>query len=394
MKTIYLLTNSPGEVSTFARPMVRTLHQRHPDWNLQVCLVPCPYATGAEASVISSWPESPSVWTPWQTTKAWFQAQGRGKEGAVVFLGGDPWHALALKRRFGLPAVAYFFEPNSWEGTRWLGGFDASVVGYERPAGLNDKPERRSIPDLRVDAVQERLQQGEPDGYEGLTLALFPGSRWLHLKAVLGPFLHMFDEVSQRVPGVRLLIAASPFITREKLADAAAKPFNLALARTTAELRGDALVTERGTEAQVVWGDPYKVMVECDMAVSLPGTNTAELAIAGKPTLIPLTSRVPVGGAGILGLLDRVPGFSKLKRRLRERKKERLSLIALPNQLAGRVVMPEFMISDDMHELIDLVAEILPDEERRSAIGHEAQDVMGPPGGAEQLARIIEELVR
>ena len=69
--TLYLVSNSPGEVSTFVKPVVSALRRQHPDWELQICLVPCPYATGAEANVISEWPERPKVWTPWETTKAW-----------------------------------------------------------------------------------------------------------------------------------------------------------------------------------------------------------------------------------------------------------------------------------------------------------------------------------
>ena len=196
-----------------------------------------------------------------------------------------------------------------------------------------------------------------------------------------------------RIPELRILLAASPFVSPEKLADAAAKPLRLGLNFTTATLSDKLLTTQNGTDIEVVWGNPYHVMAHCDMAVSLPGTNTAELAIAGKPTILPLTSRVPVGGGGLLGILDRLPGFDGLKRRLRERKKKRLSLIALPNQLAGRMIMPEMMIRDDLTDLSAAVVELLEDPERRRRIGQEARDVMGPAGGAEQIAGMIEELL-
>ena len=67
--TLYLISNSPGEVSTFVKPVVSELRRKHPDWELQICLVPCPYATGVEARVIAEWPEAPQVWTPWQSAR-------------------------------------------------------------------------------------------------------------------------------------------------------------------------------------------------------------------------------------------------------------------------------------------------------------------------------------
>ena len=85
MTTIHLVSNSPGEVTTFARPVATALREKHPDWNLQLCLVPCPYATGAEARIICEWPEKVEVWTPWDTTKAWLRGEGKGKEGAAAW---------------------------------------------------------------------------------------------------------------------------------------------------------------------------------------------------------------------------------------------------------------------------------------------------------------------
>ena len=386
--TLYLISNSPGEVSTFVKPVVSELRRRHPDWDLQICLVPCPYATGAEARVIAEWPEGPQVWTPWQTTQAWWNGVGKGKPGAVVFLGGDPWHALLLKHRFQMPCLAYFSEPSGWEKTRWLGGFDKVAIGY----GDDTVSERRRpVGDLRVDAVCNALELHPRSSDAKLTLALFPGSRWLHLKAVLGSFLKVVDDIA--TDDLEVLLAASPFVSRERLADAASKPWNWGVSQVRSELREDTLVTENGNHIQVVWGDPYRVMAQCDLALSLPGTNTAELAIAGKPSVVPLSAKAPVGGGGILGLLDRLPGLDRLKEYLKMRKKARLKLVALPNQLAGREIMPEFLVSDDLRDLSEFMSRLLKDPEARRAIGVEAREVMGPPGAAERLVGVIEELV-
>jgi len=381
VKTAYLVSNSPGEVSTFVRPVLTELRRNHPDWAVQLCLVPCPYATGAEAEVADSWPDPPQVWTPWETTKAWWSGSQKGKSGVVVFLGGDPWHALLLKRSFHMPVSAYFPEHSSWEETRWLGGFDQILRGYG------------DLGDLRVDAVRHAVSHYPQKEGAPLTLGLFPGSRRLHLMSSLGPFLRVLEGVKKHLPAVKLLLAASPFVGRTELAKAAAQPLNFGLALSRAHLEGERLVTENGTEIEVVWGKPYEVMARCDLALSLPGTNTAELAIAGKPTVVPLSYRVPVGGGGILGLLDRLPGLGFLKYLLRERKRKKLTFVALPNQLAGRQVIPEFFVRDDLTDLVDFVANLLGDEERRTAMGREAQAVMGEPGAARRVVEQFTALV-
>lgn len=388
MTTITLISNSPGEVTTFLRPVADEIGRLHPDWRLEVALVPCPYATGAEAEVIRGWNIADTVLTPAQTTREWLRGKRDGRR-AVCFLGGDPWHALIWKRRFQVPAVAYFPERSSWEDTRWLGGFDRVLLGY--PGQHEARGPRFSYPgDLRVDAVRARLQ-AVPEAPPGPpTLALFPGSRWLHLKASLGPFLHVVEQLHRQRPDTRFLLSVSPFVSPTKLADAAAKPLSLGLAVSRARLLDNLLLCEGGATVELVWGDPYRVIAQCDLALSLPGTNTAELAIAGKPTVLPLSDRVPVGGGGLLGVLDRLPGFGFLKQYLKQRKYRRLKLLALPNQLAGRMVMPELMVRDDLTDLFDFLSELLDNAAELQRIGQEAREVMGPPGAARRFVEAVE----
>jgi lipid-A-disaccharide synthase len=397
--TITLVGNSPGEITTFVRPVAVELARRHPDWEREIALVPCPYATGAEAAVIRGWQIANQVWTPRQTVGRWFRGRSP-RPGAVLFLGGDPWHALLLKRRFGVPAVAYFPEPHSWEGTRWLGGFDRVLIGYPGAHEARD-PRFQSLGDLRVDAVCAQLERQAPRPTEALTLAIFPGSRWLHLKASMGPFQRVVDMLWQGRPGMRFVMSVSPFVSRAQLADAAARPLDLGLALSRGRVEGDLLLTEGGSRIELMWGDPYAAIAQCDLALSVPGTNTAELAIAGKPTVLPLSDRAPVGGGGLLGLLDskalrplhRVPGFGHLKQYLKHRKLKRLRLLALPNQLAGRMVMPELFVRDDLSDLFDFLGELLDNAAERERIGSEARQVMGPPGAAQRFVEAVEAVL-
>ncbi len=402
MTSVVLVSNSPGEVSTYVKPIASELRRRHPTWRLFLALVPCPYATGAERRVVESWGFPLEVWSPGQTAIRWLTGKKPEGPGVVGFLGGDPWHALLLKQRFKFPAVAYFPEKSRWIGTQWLGGFDASCLGYCDPATQVQAKGGglwQEIGDLRVDAVLQALESrscsefSSRDQGKRPVLALFPGSRWLHLKAALGPFLSVAERLSERHPEWRILLSASPYLTREQLASAALNPFNLGIAKSRARLMGDYLLTEAGCEIEVCWNDPYRVIGTCQLALSLPGTNTAELAIAGKPTVIPLSTRVPVGGGGLLGVLDRLPGLESLKRRLKARKAKKLAYIALPNQIAGRKVVPEFYVRNDLEDLFDFLSHLLDNAAERDRIGREARAVMGPPGSAERFVDMIETIL-
>ena len=60
---IVLVSNGPGELSTWVRPLARLLHRRlalrplvpGASLGLRLVLVPCPNATGSEHRVASAW---------------------------------------------------------------------------------------------------------------------------------------------------------------------------------------------------------------------------------------------------------------------------------------------------------------------------------------------------
>ena len=56
---ILILSNGPGEVATWVRPVVQCLRQRYPDQTtLRISLVlsPCPHGTGQELAIAQRFP--------------------------------------------------------------------------------------------------------------------------------------------------------------------------------------------------------------------------------------------------------------------------------------------------------------------------------------------------
>ena len=112
---IVILSNGPGEIATWVRPVVRALEKMFdssPQVRISVLLSPCPHSTGKEATIASSyegvervlpaanflgfllWGKTPDNWQ-------WHQ------RGIVVFLGGDQFYTVAISKRLGYSSLIY-----------------------------------------------------------------------------------------------------------------------------------------------------------------------------------------------------------------------------------------------------------------------------------------------
>ncbi|MBE9130266.1 lipid-A-disaccharide synthase, partial [Coleofasciculus sp. LEGE 07081] len=113
---ILILSNGPGEVTTWVRPVVKALRQHLGDDSsivrIAVILSPCPNATGTEVQIAQSYPEVDRV----QGAEHFFPFLLWGKtaenwdwrdKGVVVFLGGDQFFPVVIGKRLGYRTVVY-----------------------------------------------------------------------------------------------------------------------------------------------------------------------------------------------------------------------------------------------------------------------------------------------
>lgn len=384
---IILTANSPGEVGAWVRATVAELKASHPEARITVALVPCPFATGAEARVAESLPGVDRVLTPWHTMLGILglrKLPAVQRPAVVGYLGGELLHALGLGWRLGLPTVGYLVKPSFWG--RYFTRIGLARAQDQEAAGH----QARFCGDLRVDGVQRNLP-GLTRSQTGPVLGLFPGSRAIHLRATLGVYLRAAEWIAERVPDLKVVLALSPFVDRASVEAAMARPL-LPLPVSRGEFVEAGLITERGLSVEVLWGKPYEAIERLDLALCIPGTNTAELACAGKPFLVTLHPLAQIGGGGLFGLLDRLP-LGPLKPYLRLRKQRRLRFTAYPNYLANEMIAPEILVADDLSNLCDQSVELLLNPEDRKRIGTRLQEAMGPPGAARALAELMVETV-
>lgn len=188
---LVLVSNGPGELYTWVRPVLREIRHRLPEAHASIALIPCQFAGGAEAEIAATF-EPDALTTPAQFLRA--AATGSapaelrpapGEGGAVIGLGGNGALAVKLGRSLGLPAFRYSFEPV------WLRGLEALLLpdpGTQQRAVRGGAPSARTavVGNLVADAVE--AAEGVPDRGAPHVL-LFAGSRdafALHLIPTMG----------------------------------------------------------------------------------------------------------------------------------------------------------------------------------------------------------------
>lgn len=449
---IVFTVNSPGEVSTWLAPAVRAVKSLAPAVRVSVMILPCLYASGTEIDVVRRMTGVDAVVGPGESLRfilygrlpaAW-QPSGRG---AVVFLGGELWLAARLAKRLGYPAAAY---------TEWrISGAGAFRRIFVPRAAVRDSvvrqgatPERvRIVGDLMVDAARVpqdpggRARVAEPLGFDPArpVVAVFPGSRPHELRVTLPLFLAAALKLAQARPELQLAVSVSPYTTRETFGQALNEVEREAGARLRTDCgalldelfsRGKAsavqapvakpprgrepresasstqepapvhatLETPDGAARLCFWrGESRAVMAAATLALTIPGSNTAELAAWGVPMVVCLPLKRPeeIPLDGLAGYIDKIPLVGrKLKAKAVLKAAERAKFVALPNRIAQELIALELRSTDlSPDEVAREAQNLLADPRRLETMGKRLVEAMGPGGAAEAITRHTLELL-
>lgn len=442
MREVVVTVNSPGEVATWLEPVARELIPRLGGARLTVMIPPCTFASGAETGVVRNLlgdSDQVRVYDPRQVA-AYLLARRRppgyrpAAQGVVLFLGGDMFYAAWLARRLGYRALAYT------EGrVRWTGVFerfllpDAAALARAR-ARLGPATDRlverlQVVGDLMTDAAQSRMAPEEVRGRLGLgqgepMLLLLPGSRPAELRFLIPLYLEALGRLA-RIPGpegertaLRAVFALSPFTDGEEAARIAREHLQTgggplraerpATARQAWEavgipgsrrlvLEGEAAPgAERQARVELIQGASRELMAAADLALTIPGSNTAEMAAFSLPmvVLLPLQRPEEIPLEGLPGLVGGLPGIGPaIKRRAVLRVAQATPFLALPNRRAGRMVVPELRGEVGPEEIARELAAWMDDPERRARARRELEALRGEPGAARRVVGWILNLL-
>ena len=378
---VFITANSPGELAGRVYPVVKELKRRERSIFITLVITPCQYASGMEAAVGEKWPEIDEVVKPGQYLKYILLGYRsftfrKDKPGVVVFLGGDPLHALLLSRRMKIPAVAYLSK------ARWKRFFRKfMVVSAEEERKFKERGVEPSkiirVGDLSLDSLEvtslKRKAFDDLDFSQPLILFL-PGSRAVEVEYMIPFYLRIAPLIRRNFPGVKFIMAISPFISQRVL--------------------GKFLPPH--SEVQVVRDLPCQVMSICHLAITIPGTNNMQLACLGVPmvVILPLNRAELIPLDGIAGLISpRIPPVGFIKRKILLQLNRKIRFVALPNIRAGKEIVPEIRGIIKPEEVAEKAVELLSHPDKLKKMSGELRELTEEREAKDRVVDVILEIL-
>ncbi|MEY4531783.1 MAG: hypothetical protein RLZZ156_2504, partial [Deinococcota bacterium] len=276
---LILLVNGPGELYTWARPLIKELRLLEPNVRIVLGLLPCPFATGYERGVVADLPIDALVSV---AESLEFMAGGRkpkgfiGQAGLVLGLGGDVSFPSRVAKRLGYVAWRYSFEPY------WHNGLEKLLVHDQKTlakALKNPQAKAENIGNLVADTLALEPNQTRKEN----AVLLVPGSRGFQVTHLLS----YFAAVADKIPNAVFHVARSGLIDDATWAVALSGAKTQDFGGVALRLEGNFAITPSGTKLEIHDEHKrYELMKRCAVAITSPGTNTLELGIAGIPSVI------------------------------------------------------------------------------------------------------------
>ncbi|MBA2668716.1 MAG: sugar synthetase [Trueperaceae bacterium] len=393
-RQVVLVSNGPGELLTWVRPTLDTLRRLDPDVRVAIALIPCQFAGGSESTLAATF-GADAVTTPQEYVRA--AATGRAPaalqgadRGVVVSMGGNGALAVSLARRLRVPAVRYSFVPYFARGLERLFVHDDATRRKARLFGASaDRVE--VVGNLVADAVHAAPPIANAGSPHVLLLA---GSRDAFAVHLIPFMIALADQLAPRYPGARFVWPVSRLL-REATIDAGIAGVEAGTLGGVAGRRdGDRVHAPHGAVVEMVpEGERHAHMRAATIAVTIPGTNTLELGIAGVPSVVMLPLNrpevIPLEGPGHWLSLLPVVGTA-LKRNAVRLFVERLRYpISLPNQFSREALMVELKGVVDPSGVAAAAAALIDDTNDLARRRARLLATMPGPGAAERLVRRI-----
>lgn len=411
---IVILSNGPGELVTWVKPVVQGLRQRfgtdRDQVRISVVLSPCPHATGRETDLARSYPEVDRV----QGADQFFPFLFWGKtadnwdwrpQGIVIFLGGDQFFPVVIGKRLGYRTLIYA----EWEA-RWQPWIDRFAV-MKPEIREQAKPQYQHKFTVVGDLIAEVGVKGEsasPDLTAPL-IGMLPGSKASKLAQGVPLLLAVTDYLKQMRPEIDCVVPVAPTLDIRSLvnyADATKNPVMRLIEGGAGELvfptepdQRPYLKTASGFRVELWTETPaYDLLSRCTLCLTTVGANTAELGSLGIPMIVLLpTNQLDAMRSwdGLPGLLANLPGVgTNLAKLFNWLALRRLGLLAWPNIWAKAPIVPEVVGRLTPPMVGDMVLDFLDHPEKLQEMRDRLRAVRGQPGAAQKLVEIVaEELV-
>ncbi len=408
---IVILSNGPGEIVTWVRPVVKALRQQLDDNIIQirisVILSPCPHSTGKEAAIALNYPEVDRVLAAndffsfllfGKTKYNWDWHQ----QGIVVFLGGDQFYTVAISKRLGYFSLIYAEWDARWY--RWLDRFAVMNHSVVNKVPVAYQHKFTVVGDLIADVSLEVKNNFPQTDVNAPVIGLLVGSKPAKLFQGVPLCLAVAELIQQQQPQAKFIIPVAPTLdlaTLASYADPQSNPLITGFGGVTGSLAAidtdnPQIITSNGVKIQLITQFPaYEALTQCQLCLTTVGANTAELASLGIPMIVLLPTQqldAMRSWDGLPGILANLPGigtlFAKLINWLILRQKR---LFAWPNIWAKSEIVPELVGKLQPEQIANLVLDYLANPEQLQAMSERLIAVRGTAGAAQQIAAIVQQ---
>lgn len=387
-----LISNGPGELYDWVQPVVQALRATAAPLRIIICLVPDQFTSGAETRIARTFAVdaviSPSDYLRLITTGR--HPAVTGQRGFVLSLGGALHLALRVAERLKYPLYRYSFTPSWHPKLHRLFVHDQAAFAKARRLGV---PEDRLtlVGNLVADAVLDAEaipDKGTPH------ILLMGGTRDAFARSLIPFNIALADKLGEQFPGARFIWPVSRLLTSAAIADGIAAKQRIFAEGLAGRREGDTVITPRGSHIEMVdEASRYAHMRASDLAVTIPGTNTLELGIAGVVSLVllPLNKPevIPLEGVGQwLGYLPVIG--TPIKRFAVRFFVNNLKLpISLPNRFTKEPLMVEIKGKIEVSAVAQRAAQLLSDDGERLRRRARLLELMPRPGAAARLTQAI-----
>lgn len=396
---VVFIANGAGELYAYVRPVLERLSAKSPEARVTIVITPCQYATGREVEVAKGFPNVSRVITTKEYMKWIFGGRPPenikfSKNGIVVFMGGDLLHAVLLSRKLKFQAIAYTHSRIGWK--RWIKLF---MVPDERCAKKLSKSiskdKLKIIGELIVDGAKTEFTKGEAAkkwnlNLENPIISFLPGSRSYIINTMIPLYLKTAKFLLKENPKIQLIIPLSPFLDRELL-DASIKGMGKIISKN-----GNNYIKTNDFEVLLTDSYIFDATSISDLAVTIPGTNTAEIAALGKPMVMffPVDKAHILPMEGINDLLTRIPLIAPILRRIIIRVINwRTKYFSLPNKIAGEEIIPEIREKINPEKAAKTILKYLADKEWQIRTEKRLKGLMGKKGASDKVVNEILNII-
>ena len=404
---ILILSNGPGEVTTWVRPVVKALREQlgHDisQVRISVILSPCPHASGKEATIALGYSEVDRVQAPehfWQfllwgkTAQNWHWRD----KGVVIFLGGDQVFPVIIGKKLKYKTVVYA----EWEA-RWHNFIDKFAIMKAQVAkNVSSKYADKFIVvgDLMLEAAENEITSKIENSQSQINIiGLLPGSKAAKLTQGVPLTLAIAEYIHNKLPQTKFFIPVAPTLdlpTLANFANSENNPFTKVFNCPVTDLIDNKFVTPTGLTVELKQENPaYHLLSQCSLCLTTVGANTAELGALAVPMIVLLPMQqldAMRSWDGLPGILANLPGvgssFAKIINWWMYKHK---GLLAWPNIWAQEEIVPELVGNLQPEVVGEMVLDLLTNPEKLEAMRDKLRRVRGEGGAADKLATLVKE---